>query len=69
MAAVMEVLKMSQDTSQAVLNFIAQLNAAARQCCFTVECKCSKKVDFRDIIVVGVIDVDLQNDEIRLDFG
>ena len=67
MAAVMAVLKMTQDSDQAILNFIAQLKAAARFCDFKTKCDCGKTVDFTDIlilykIVAVVSDMELQED-------
>jgi hypothetical protein len=67
MAAVMSFLKMTQDSDQAILNFIAQLKAAARLCDFKTKCECGNDVDFTDIlvlykIVAGVSDMELQED-------
>ena len=67
MASTMKVLNMHQDSDQPVINFIAQLKAAARQFNFKVQCKCTVKcqyTDFTDLIVlyklvVGVIDMEL----------
>ena len=69
MATVMQVLRMYQyqDSDQAVLNFIAQLKAAARLCQFTAQCECSKAVEFTDMIVLyklvaGIVDEELQKE-------
>ena len=70
MASTMKVLNMHQDSDQPILNFIAQLKAAARQCNFKVHCKCTPKckcMDFTVLIVqymigVGVSDTDLQEE-------
>merc|ERR1719508_504742 len=67
MATVMQVLRMYQDSDQAVLNFIAQLKAAARLCQFTAQCECSKVVEFTDMImlyklVAGIVDEELQKE-------
>ena len=65
MASIMAVLGMSQDSDQAVLNYIAKLKAAARQCDFHVECGCVKDISFTDKIILyklvaGVTDMKLQ---------
>ena len=55
MASTMKVLNMHQDSDQPVINFIAQLKAAARQFNFKVQCKCTVKcqyTDFTDLIVL-----------------
>ena len=67
MASTMKVLNMHQDSDQPVLNLIAQLRAAARQCNFKVKCACRKNNDFTDLIVLykfvaGVSDMELQED-------
>ena len=67
MANVMSVLRMTQDSDQAVLNVIAQLKAAARLCDFKTKCECGKEVDFADILVLyklvaGVSDMELQEE-------
>jgi hypothetical protein len=67
MAAVMSVLRMTQDSDQLILNFIAQLKAAARLCDFKTKCECGKDVDFTDILVLykllaGMFDIELQEE-------
>jgi hypothetical protein len=70
MAAVMSVLKMGQDSDQPVLNFIAQLKAAARLCEFTTKCVCGEDTDFTDNLVLyklvaGVSDMELQEELLK----
>ena len=65
MASTMAVLRMSQDSDQAILNYIAQLKAAARQCDFKLKCSCEKDNDFTESIILyklmaGVSDMELQ---------
>ena len=48
----MKVLSLNQDSDQAILNFIAQLQATARQCNFKVTCACRKENDFTDSIIL-----------------
>ena len=72
LASTMKVLKMHQDSDQPVLNYIAQLKAAARHCNFKVKCKCTtivkyKCIDFTDhmvlyMLVAGVNDMELQEE-------
>ena len=67
MASIMAVLRMSQDSDQAILNYIAQLRAAARQCDFKIKCDCGKDNDFTESIifyklVAGVSDMELQEE-------
>ena len=69
MASIMAVLGMSQDSDQAVLNYIAKLKAAARQCDFHVKCSCGcgKDISFTDKIILyklvaGVSDMRLQEE-------
>ena len=67
MASIMAVLRMSQDSDQAILNYIAQLRAAARQCDFKIKCECGKDNDFTESIifyklVAGVSDMELQEE-------
>ena len=72
MASVMELMKLSQDTGHPVLNFIAKIKSAARQCKFKVRCKCDRVVDFTDNttlykceVCTGVNDLKLQEDLLR----
>ena len=63
----MKVLSLNQDSDQAILNFIAQLQATARQCNFKVTCACRKENDFTDSIILyklvaGVSDTELQEE-------
>ena len=58
---------MYQASDQAILNFIAQLKAAARLCNFRAKCECKKEVDSTDTLVLyklvaGVADDELQKD-------
>ena len=58
---------MNQDSDQAVLNFIARLRTAARQCNLTAKWACGKNDDFTDLIVLyklvaGVSDMELQEE-------
>ena len=67
MASIMAVLRMSQDSDQAILNYIAQLRAAARQCDFKLKCDCGKDNDFTESIILyklvaGVSDMELQEE-------
>ena len=67
MASIMAVLRMSQDSDQAILNYIAQLRAAARQCDFKLKCGCGKDNDFTESIILyklvaGVSDMELQEE-------
>ena len=52
MASIMAVLRMSQDSDQAILNYIAQLRAAARQCNFKLQCSCGKDNGFTESIIL-----------------
>ena len=72
MASVMELMKLSQDTGHPVLNFIAKIKSAARQCKFKVRCKCDRVVDFTDNttlykLVTGVNDLKLQEDLLKVE--
>ena len=63
----MAVLNMSQDSNQAVLNYISQLKAVSRHCNFKVKCECGKDADFTDSIILyklvaGVSDLELQEE-------
>ena len=51
MASIMAVLRKNQDSDQAVLNYIAELRAAARQCNFKLKCECGKDNVFTDYII------------------
>ena len=67
MASIMAVLGMSQDSDQAVLNYIAKLKAAARHCDFQLKCSCGKDNSFTDKIILyklvaGVCDMELQEE-------
>ena len=42
---------MNQDSDQAVLNYISELRAAARQCNFKLKCECGKDNVFTDSII------------------
>ena len=52
MASTMALLNMRQNRDQAVLNYIAKLKAAARQCNFRLKCECNKENDFTDSIIL-----------------
>ena len=60
----MKVLSLNQDSDQAILNLIAQLQAMARQCKLKVTCACGKENDFTDSIILsklvtGICDTEL----------
>lgn len=71
MAQVMTVLKMTQESDQPVLSFIAQLKAAARLCEFKSKCaECQAEVDFTDSLVLyklvaGVAYMELQEELLK----
>ena len=48
----MKVLSLNQDSDQAILNLIAQLQAMARQCKLKVTCARGKENDFTDSIIL-----------------
>ena len=69
-ASIMAVLRMSPDSDQAILNYIAQLRAAARQCDFKLKCPCGKDNDFTESIILyklvaGVSDMELQEELLK----
>ena len=72
MASIMAVMNMRQDSDQAILNYIAQLKVAARQCDFQLKCSCGKDNSFTDSIVLhklvaGVCDTELQEELLTKD--
>ena len=71
MVSIKAVLNMSQDSDQAILNYIAQLKAAARQCDFQLRCSCGKNNSLDSIIlyklVAGVCDTELQEELLTKD--
>ena len=67
MASIMAVLRMSQVSNQAILSYIAQIRAAARQCNFKLKCTCGKENDFTESIILyklmaEVSDMELQEE-------